>query len=214
MDAQFPLNTYLNNLASFLMDSHSLKRVTIFLDIDERTEEWGYGMMLYPLRRLRNIRNVQCHGAIPDQYRLRLIQDMQSSEPAYTTLQQMRLLLSETSPHIQLIQSLVLLDSQAIEEAATTSCIGARVTKGGLHIECIEENLQAKLGQLEGALNRIDLQHLQSILEKAQTERNARNQANKDPIILKKAMRKWEGHLEDEGWKYTDGIEDWPSVDS
>ncbi|PPJ50590.1 hypothetical protein CBER1_06293 [Cercospora berteroae] len=225
-DAYRPLNNYLINLASHMMERHSLKTLTIILDFDPSMEETGYGRILYPLRRLRNIQNVQFRGAIPNKYRLPLISDMQSSESAYNTLRQMRLLLSESYQHIKLIQNLITLELEG--ECACGECSSSadkverlkrlRLLRNlvqefedeGFTSSAMEQVLQGQLGALKNTIDEYSLEEVKVHLKKAEAAEKARRGAKDDPSVLDRAQLMYELWMigedsEEEG--------DWPDID-
>ena len=85
-NATWPLNHFLYTLASFLMDGHRLKHLHLKLDISAEMDESKYGMILYPLRRLRNVAKVTIEGHVPRYVEKLLIYDLKSVEPAFNTM--------------------------------------------------------------------------------------------------------------------------------
>ena len=82
----WPLNHFLYTLSSFLMDGHRLKHLHLKLDISAEMDESNYGMILYPLRRLRNVPKVTVEGHIPYHVNRKLTSDIESNEPAFNTM--------------------------------------------------------------------------------------------------------------------------------
>ncbi|WPA97768.1 uncharacterized protein RHO25_002379 [Cercospora beticola] len=217
-DTHFLLNTFLIKLASFLMDNHSVKHLTIVVDIDEQVEESDYATILYPLRRLRGIHDVQFRGSIPDKYRIRLIDDMRSSKPAYNTLRQMRLLLEESSQHIELLESLTVQEFECdCGECPRTGDRSERLCELRRLRESVEEsevvgflsvseetNLQAKLGQLKDALDECSVEQLKRLFEKIEAAEKARKAATDDPSVLDQANSRGVQDDIDEGYDWSD----------
>lgn len=100
-------NRVLCMLASFLMDGHSLKKLDLEFDFSEHAQAPEIGRLLYPLRRVRNIGTVNISGQLPPNIQKKLVDDMQSNEPAFNTLMHRMLLVKEAYAQIDLLETLL-----------------------------------------------------------------------------------------------------------
>lgn len=105
--ARFSLQSCLINLASFLMDSHCLRKLRIHIydtaenaedDVAYTTELDG---IVYPLRRLRGIQEVELTG-VSDKSKTAIIADMKSTTSAFNTMKHMHHLKQETGMYLSM----------------------------------------------------------------------------------------------------------------
>jgi hypothetical protein len=104
--ARFSLQSCLLNLASFLMDDHALKKLRIHI-YDAADDDIDYTDMLdaivYPLRRLRGINEVELTG-VSDELKSAVIADMRSTtEPTFNTMKHMYQLQQEAAGYMSLV---------------------------------------------------------------------------------------------------------------
>ena len=104
--ARFSLQSCLLNLASFLMDDHALKKLRVHI-YDATTDDIDYTDMLdgiiYPLRRLRGIDEVELTG-VSDALKSAVIADMRSTTtPTFNTMKHMYQLKQEAAGYMGLV---------------------------------------------------------------------------------------------------------------
>lgn len=97
------------NLASFLMDQHCLKKLQIHIvnHLDNKHAAKLTASILYPLRRLRGIKQVQITGNVDPGLSQAVVTDMQRApEELFNTVPHLYKLRSEGWAYVQLAQSL------------------------------------------------------------------------------------------------------------
>ncbi|KAK5133461.1 hypothetical protein LTR08_007703 [Meristemomyces frigidus] len=103
------LGRCLLNLASFLMDSHHLKSLSIKVDLfDEDFEDEGVGApqleaCLYPLRRIKNVERVDVRGTLPPELATEIANEIRGqSAPIFNPLKSFMLLQDEVDACVAL----------------------------------------------------------------------------------------------------------------
>ena len=212
VECYWPLNHFLYTLASFLMDGHRLRSVEVRVHIDDDLDDQDFGKIFYPLRRLRNVRNVQISG-MPDKYKKKLIADMKSNEPAFNTMRQWKLLEDETVAHLNLLEALhgeveclcgqcpmpeciedLLENLRQLNEGKIEDCLNSR----------LEENLIARLAKLRNTLLEARVDDLEDLVEAVKAKRAALKEyeAVTDDGRLDEAAKIWYGKLYNDAEKY------------
>ena len=200
----WPLNHYLFTLASFLMGSHRLKTLDVRADIDEEIE-CGYGTIFYPLRRLRNVRNINISG-IPEEYSKKLLKDMKDMEPMYNTMKQWKLLQDEAHAQLDVLKAVngepectcgecdmphrmeeIIYCLHELLDEKDEVCFGSR----------LEESFTARLARLRTILARTQTDKLDELVAKLKTKRAAVKEydAVTDEGRLEEAANIWKGKL-------------------
>lgn len=238
------INKCLLSLSSFLMEGHHLKKLTIDFQTvtaePERgwPEEWEIGHMLYPLRRLRNVKQVEVRGDLPKKMSRTLKSEMQSTTQApHNTLRHWNLLHTEAIARLLLAQHLHGSDCNcgscyAPMEDCMLHLQGAlavvdgyddfREYSCGIESPVHERNIQARLADLQRALRVAKVAELKEKFDafvKAEKKRR-RYDSKVGQEILMDAEKAWgdedlddiDGEVEDENeWfvgKGEDGDED------
>lgn len=200
-----PLNHYLYTIASFLMDNHRLKTLELDFNIEDQ-EDFAYGMISWPLRRLRNIKNVKITG-VPAKYKAKIIQDLTSVEPAFNTLKHWKHLQDEATMQLDLLNSMfpececgecerpcqieeIIVDLQLIEDDKLECGFTSR------HEEC----LMARLSHLQDGLSNLSLDRMEEQIKALRDQRAAyaEYEAATDDGRLAEAAQIWRGKMTDE----------------
>ena len=218
-NATWPLNHFLYSLASFLMDGHRLKLFTLKLDISSTVEDSKYGMIFYPLRRLRNIGDVDIEGHIPDNIKAKLIADLESSEPAFNTMRHWKLITDELQAQLDIHEAMHDEIECACGECSMPDCIeeiGFRLShlddmgfKSGFSSR-LEENFMAHLAGVRKFLNRAKIDELKELVETLILKRQAmiKYERVSDDGRLDEAAKIWAGEMHDYSLKY-EPEDDW-----
>ena len=218
-NATWPLNHILYTLASFLMDGHRLKLLTLKLDISSTVEDSKYGMIFHPLRRLRNIGHVDIEGHIPDNIKARLIADVESSEPAFNTMRHWKLIADELQAQLDIHEAMHAEIECACGECPMPDCIeeiSFRLShlddmgfKSGFSSR-LEENFMAHLAGVRKFLNRAKIDKLKELVETLILKRQAmiKYERVSDDGRLDEAAKIWAGEMHDYSLKY-EPEDDW-----
>lgn len=216
-------NPYLYTLASFLMDGHRLKTLNLKLDPSSEMEDWNYGMVLYPLRRLRNISNVNICGYIPKKVEKKLLRDLKSVEPAFNTMRQWKLLADQAEAQFGIHEAI-----HGESECTCGECLPECIQDLHFHMRSLdvakeescfssylEENLIARLAKLRNVLDRVSVSDLEAQVKKLIEKRAALKEyeAVTDDGRLEEAEKIWEGVVFDDDLKYGSD-HDWSDDDS
>ena len=205
----YPLSHYLCTLASFLMDGHRLKNIQIDVNMED-VEIYAYGQVLFPLRRLRNVKKVRVTGLPAEStvYKQRLIKDMTSVEPVFNTMKHWKLLQDDAAAQLDLLHTLlpdegcecgecststrieeILLQLQCLEREKTECCLSS----------VLEEHVMARLSVLRHVLTRIETSNVEAMVKAFAAKRKALKQyeAVTDDGRLDEAAKIWRGKFGD-----------------
>lgn len=222
------INKCLLTLSSNLMEGNSLEKVkiefeTVTTNLDRGSpEEWEIGRMLYPLRRLRNVKKVEVTGDLPKRM-AKVITDEMQSKPAkvpHNTVRHWKLLTTEAYARIQLMQHLHGIECACgawhlpmescmldLQEALQTveEYDSFQSESPGIQSSIHEENVQVRLARLQRVLRAARAAELKAKFDafiKAEKERR-RYDREVGQEVLMDAEKKWgDVDIDDE-----DGIE-------
>ena len=206
-------------LASFLMDGHRLKTLQVKLDISTAVDDAKYVMILYPLRRLRNVANVSIEGHIPDIVKTKLIADVKSNEPSFNTMRHWNLVASEARAQLDFYLAthdevdcecgecqpdcieVVRFQIQHLHDLSLTSCFSS----------LLEERFLVHLHHCKAFLNRIDPTRIEALIQAVGRRREALVQYNKvsDAGRLEEAAKLWATKTHDPGELKYNADDDW-----
>ncbi|KAK3707253.1 hypothetical protein LTR37_012254 [Vermiconidia calcicola] len=224
-DGFWPLNHYLYALASFLMDGHRLKSVHLKLEMPTDMEDTDYGTILYPLRRLRNVRGLTISGHVPPHVERKLVCDLTSTEPVFNTMRHWKLLSDEATAQFNIHEAMhggmecmcegcpmlgnfeeLGFHSYSLDEAKLEGCFGSR----------LEENFIARLSGLRKVLKKAYVADLQELVADLIAKRIAfkRYEAVSDDGRLEEAANLWTGKIYDDAAKYASDDDDWVDRES
>ena len=211
-NATWPLNHYIYTLASFLMDGHRLKTLIVKLDISSVVDDSQYGLILYPLRRLRNVSNVVIEGHVPNNVKTKLTDDLKSNEPAFNTLRHWSLIADETRAQLDL--------HLATHDAVECNCgecmpdcveeLSARLDtlnilgKDSCFSSLLEDRFMVHLHYAREYLHRNDVNQLEALVQEILRKRAALDQyeAVSDDGKLAETVKIWTGQLHKRDWTY------------
>lgn len=208
-DGAYPLNHLLYTFASFLMDDHRLKHLHIQFDfpVDDNEEDWGYGSIIYPLRRLRNVKEVSFNGWAPPYIIHHVDRDLRSSEPAFNTMRYWRLLEKQASAYMNLFEHMSPdrcdCGECPLPEPYQTLANHLEIINED-KLECclssvLEENLIAHLHTLKKTLSKLDLADMQEAVQRIEKTRSelGKYEAVTDSGRLAEANLLWRGEIVD-----------------
>jgi hypothetical protein len=221
-NATWPLNHFVYTLASFLMDGHRLKTLQVKLDISSAVGDSRYGMILYPLRRLRNVPNVRIEGHIPDIVKAKLIDDIKSSEPTFNTMRHWNLVAAEGRAQLDFYLAThdevgcecgecqpdciedLRFQIQHLNDLSMTSCFSS----------LLEERFLVHLYHTKNFLNRINPTQIEALIQAVGRRREALVQYNKvsDNGRLEEAAKLWPTKLHGPGELVYDADDDWSEI--
>lgn len=199
-----PLGHYLYTLASFLMDNHRLTSVDIRIDLGDIDEEiWLYGLIFWPLRRLRNIKNVTVAN-VPSKYEMKIIGDLTSTEPSFNTMRHWKLVQDEAVAQLELFDSVF--HSCECEECERPTQVeelsGSLEAIENAKYECSlssrnEELMMAHLAVLRLSLNDLKLDSFEELVREVKTKHAAYTAYEKgtDDGRLAEAFKIWRGKM-------------------
>ena len=218
-DATWPLNHFVYTLASFLMDGHRLKTLQVKLDVSSALDDSKYGMILYPLRRLRNVANVSIEGHAPDIVKTKLINDIISNEPTFNTMRHWNLVAAEGRAQLDFYLAThdevececgecqpdcieeLRFQIQHLNDLSKTSCFSS----------LLEERFLVHLHHCKTYLNRINPTQVEALIQAVGRRREAMAQYNKvsDNGRLEEAAKVWTTTSHSPGELMYNADDDW-----
>lgn len=200
-NATWPLNNFLYTLASFLMDGHRLKNLEVKLDISSAVDDSKYGMILYPLRRLRNIPNISIKGHIPATVKAKLVNDIYSNEPMFNTMRVWNHVAAEGRAQLDL-----LLATHDESDCDCGECQPECIEEARFHIQHLdslgltscfsslfEERFLVHLHHVKNYLQRVNVDALENLVETLRRSRESltKYEAISDEGRLEEASKTW-----------------------
>lgn len=186
------------------MDNHRLTSVDISIDLGDIDDEyWLYGLIFWPLRRLRNIKNVTI-ADVPSRYKMRIVGDLTSTEPAFNTMKHWKLIQDEAVAQLELFDSVFhSCDCEDCERPLQVEEISAWLqTIENEKYECclssrLEEVMMARLAHLRDLLKEFTLGSFERLVLDVKTRRAAYADYEKgtDDGRLAEAAKIWKGKM-------------------
>ena len=189
------------------MDSHRLKTIDIKVDLED-IDERADGFILWPLRRLRNIKSVNITG-VPAKYETKIVQDLMSAEPVFNTMKHWNHLIGEAIAQLNVFESMFGKDYCECGECGSCPPPGQiDDIHQQLHLiqsdkpECCltsqdEERMIARLSNLRTTLNEFSADDLEKLTKAVKAKRAAYTdyEAVTDDGRLAEAAKIWNGKL-------------------
>lgn len=223
------LNNFLANFASALMDEHKLESLEVSVKLQpeggEEQARLKTATILFPLRRLRDLKHITIDGSVSDVVRAKLSQEVQRPDAAFNTVR----CLSKYSKEAQALENLVedmdmssrymVCQCEDCEHDATSPFslqIGNRREElkqyavEGFSSTRKELFLRAHLFDFRRWLDRMDIKTLRRNLEKLESAHQARLAAETRNVAHHLSDAAWAlDHIDDNGIKETETDFDW-----
>lgn len=181
-----PLNHMLCGLASFLMDSHSLKRLEILVSFSNAADDIVYERALYPLRRLRDIDQVTVFSNDPNfplQIKKILSRDMAKSSPILNTMRYSQTLRGEVNAWLALARSVHCPDVHPLEQEIRAQLVRLQLIMDSLCVSSeTEYDFQVHLFKLRELMKAAKEKSLTKALDLWSKKRKARRAFENDSV--------------------------------